>query len=112
MPPLRSTRVPKHKHSTGGAFITSDMAISSHLHLSVQMYIHVLCLTTGGDANWLLKPLVPIGRQAEGHHHYRALGGSHEQAWADLGVCLPGETLTEVKGGDGLSRFSIYAGYT
>lgn len=69
-------------------------------------------LTAGGDAKWLLQPLVPTGRQAEGHHHHRALGGSHQHTGADQGVHLPGITLTEVKGGDGLSRFSVYAGYT
>lgn len=69
-------------------------------------------LTAGGDANRLLQPLVPTRRQAEGHHHHRALGGSHQQTRADQAVHLPGETLTEVKGGDGLSRFSVYAGYT
>lgn len=69
-------------------------------------------LTTGGDANWLLQPLVPTGWQAKGHHHHRALGGSHQQTGADQAVHLPGETLTEVKGGDGLPRLSVYAGYT
>lgn len=76
------------------------------------MYIHVWGRTTGGDANGLLKPLVPVGGQAEGHHHHRTLGGSHEQTRTGLRVRLPGETLTEVKGGDGLSRLPIYAGYT
>lgn len=90
----------------GSAFIISDS-----YQLLPEVYIHVLSLTTGGDPNGLLKPWVPVGRQAEGHHHHRTLGGSHQQTWADLRVCLPGETLTEVKGGDGLSRFSIYAGY-
>lgn len=93
------------------AFITSNTTISI-FSLSVKWYIYVLILTTGGDAHWLLKPWVSAGRQTEGHHHHRTLGGSHEQTWADLGVCLPRETLTEVKGGDGLSRFSIYAGHT
>lgn len=70
------------------------------------------CLTTRRDANRLLKSLVPSGRQANCHHYHWATGGSHQQTRADLGLRLPGETLTEVKGGDGLSRFSIYAGYT
>lgn len=69
-------------------------------------------LTAGGNANWLLQPLVPTRRQADGHHHHRALGGSHQHTGADQGVHLPGVTLTEVKGGDGLSRLSVYAGYT
>lgn len=69
-------------------------------------------LTAGGDPDWLLQPLVPTGRQAEGHHHHRALRGTHQHTGADLAVRLPGEALTEVKGGDGLSRFSVYAGYT
>lgn len=69
-------------------------------------------LTAGGDADRLLQPLVPAGRQAEGHHHDGALRGSHQQTRAELAVALPGGTLAEVKGGDGLSGFSVYAGYT
>lgn len=60
----------------------------------------------------MLQPLVPAGRQAEGHHHHRALRGPQQHTGADLAVVLPGVTLTEVKGGDGLSRFSVDAGYT
>lgn len=69
-------------------------------------------LTTRGDADGLLQPLVHSGREAEGHHHHSALGGAHQQTGAHRAVHLPGVTLTEVKGGDGLSRFSIYAGHT
>lgn len=84
-----------------------------NLLFSVPGELHqVQRLTAGGDANRLLQPLVPTGRQTEGHHHHRALGGSHQQTWADQAIHLPGETLTEVKGGDGLSRFSVNAGHT
>lgn len=69
-------------------------------------------LTAGGDADRLLQPLVPARRQGEGHHHNRALGGAHQQTGAERAVRLPGVALAEVKGGDGLSRFSVYAGYT
>lgn len=69
-------------------------------------------LTTGRDADRLLHPLVSDGRQVDGHHHDAALRGSHQQTGADHAVRLPGKTLTEVKGGDGLSRLSFYAGDT
>lgn len=69
-------------------------------------------LTAGGDPDRLLQPLVGAGRQAEGHKHHTALCGSHQHTGADQAVRLPGKTLTEVKGGDGLSRFPVYAGYT
>lgn len=74
----------------------------------------LLCtfLTAGGEADSLLELLVAGGRQAEGHRQHGALGGPHQQTGIDHAVGLPGETQAEVKGGDGLSRFSVYAGDT
>ena len=74
--------------------------------------MYVVHLTTGGDTDWLLEPLVPARWQADGHHHHCTLCCSHQQTGAYRAVCLPGISLAEVEGGDGLSRFSFYAGYT
>lgn len=72
---------------------------------------HVGFLTAGGKAERLLELLVTARLQAEGQHHHGALRGPHQQTGAGQAARLPGETLAEVKGGDGLSRFSVYAGY-
>lgn len=66
------------------------------------------CLTAGGEADG---PLVTARWQTHSQHHHRALGGPHQQTGAEQAVRLPGETLTEVKRGDGLSRLPVYAGY-